>query len=147
MGQQQLLLIILGVIIVGIAVAVGIGMFTSLASDANRDRVINDLVNLSAKSQQFLRRPRTMGGGGNDFVGFRLSPSDTGNGNGSYSITQGSPPTGVNFVPGDTAGVSGTIVTTIYILGCGKELGYDKVNKMKLYVTIQKDDFKITNLN
>ncbi len=147
MGQQQLLLIILGVIIVGVAVAVGIGMFTSLASDANRDRVVNDLVNLTAKTQQYLRRPKTMGGGGNDFAGFRLSASDTGNDNGSYALSQGSPPTGVGFVPGDTAAISGTGVSTIYIIGCGKELGYDRVNKMKLYVTVRKDDFKVSNLN
>lgn len=147
MGQQQLLLIILGVIIVGVAVAVGIGMFTSLASDANRDRVVNDLVNLTAKTQQYIRRPKTMGGGGNDFAGFRLSLTDTGNGNGSYSLAQGSPPTGVNFEPGDTAAISGTGVATIYIIGCGKELGLDQVNKMKVYVTVKKDDFKVANLN
>ena len=47
MGQQQLLLIILGVIVVGIAVAVGITMFSDSAISANRDAVTNDLtVNL-----------------------------------------------------------------------------------------------------
>ena len=49
MGQQQLLLIILGVIIVGIAVAVGITMFQDNAISANRDAVTNDLVQLAAK--------------------------------------------------------------------------------------------------
>jgi hypothetical protein len=39
MGQQQLLLIILGVIVVGIAVAVGITMFKDNAVSANRDAV------------------------------------------------------------------------------------------------------------
>ncbi len=42
MGQQQLLLIILGVIIVGIAVAVGITMFQDNAVDQNRSAVIAD---------------------------------------------------------------------------------------------------------
>jgi hypothetical protein len=40
MGQQQLLLIILGVIVVGIAVAVGITMFQDNAVSANRDAVV-----------------------------------------------------------------------------------------------------------
>ena len=146
MGQQQLLLVILGVIIVGIAVAVGVGMFTGLASDANRDRVVNDLVNLTAKAQQYLRRPKTMSGGGNEFGNFRLSSSDTGNPNGSYSLAQ-TPPTGIGYVKGDTAAITGTGVTMIYILGCGVELGNDKVNKMKLYVTVSKDRFAVTNLN
>ena len=50
MGQQQLLLIILGVIIVGIAVAVGITMFQDNAVDQNRSAVIADLTTLSAST-------------------------------------------------------------------------------------------------
>ena len=53
MGQQQLLLIVLGVIIVGIAIAVGITMFKTNAQSSNRDQVINDLQNLAAKAQQY----------------------------------------------------------------------------------------------
>ena len=56
MGQQQLLLIVLGVIIVGIAIAVGISMFKSNAQSSNRDQVINDLNNLAAKAQQYYRK-------------------------------------------------------------------------------------------
>lgn len=67
MGQQQLLLIILGVIIVGIAVAVGITMFQDNAVSANKDAVTNDLVNLAAKAQQHFRKPVALGGGGNSF--------------------------------------------------------------------------------
>jgi len=93
MGQQQLLLIILGVIVVGIAVAVGITMFTDSAVSANRDAVTNDLVNLAARAQQFYRRPTALGGGGNSFVG--LTANDAGmakltnrpqNANGTYTI-------------------------------------------------------------
>ena len=69
MGQQQLLLIILGVIVVGIAVAVGITMFTDNAVSANRDAVTNDLVNLASRAQQYYRRPASMGGGEGSFVG------------------------------------------------------------------------------
>jgi Tfp pilus assembly protein PilE len=72
MGQQQLLLIILGVIVVGIAVAVGITMFSDNAISANRDAVSNDLVNLAARAQQYYRRPQALGGGGNSFVGLTL---------------------------------------------------------------------------
>jgi hypothetical protein len=67
MGQQQLLLIILGVIVVGIAVAVGITMFSDSAINANRDALSNDLVNLASRAQQFYRRPTSLGGGGNSF--------------------------------------------------------------------------------
>jgi hypothetical protein len=39
MGQQQLLLIILGVIIVGIAIAVGLQLFQSGSIGANQDAI------------------------------------------------------------------------------------------------------------
>jgi hypothetical protein len=67
MGQQQLLLIVLGVIVVGIAVVVGINLFNANAVSANRDGVVSDLNNLGAMAQQFYKKPEAMGGGGNDF--------------------------------------------------------------------------------
>ena len=48
MGQQQLLLIILGVIIVGIAIAVGISQFGAHSTQANKDGVTASLVNGTA---------------------------------------------------------------------------------------------------
>ena len=69
MGQQQLLLIILGVIIVGIAIAVGISMFSSSSVQSNKDGIINDLNNLAANAYQFRIRPTTMGGGGGSYTG------------------------------------------------------------------------------
>jgi Tfp pilus assembly protein PilE len=88
MGQQQLLLIILGVIVVGIAVAVGITMFTDNAISANRDAVTNDLVNLASRAQQFYRRPASMGGGEGAFTGLTLDKLTTkpSNSNGNYSL-------------------------------------------------------------
>jgi hypothetical protein len=92
MGQQQLLLIILGVIVVGIAVAVGITMFSDSAINANRDALSNDLVNLASRAQQFYRRPTSLGGGGNSFTALNtnaisLLTNKPSNANGSYSIT------------------------------------------------------------
>jgi hypothetical protein len=69
-GQQQLLLIILGVIIVGIAIAVGITMFSSSSIQSNKDAIINDLNNLGANAYQYRIRPTTMGGGGGSYVGY-----------------------------------------------------------------------------
>jgi hypothetical protein len=95
MGQQQLLLIILGVIVVGIAVAVGITMFQDNAVSANRDAVTNDLVNLAARAQQHFRRPAALGGGQGAFdaslggVGItqilQLTSKPT-NANGTYTL-------------------------------------------------------------
>jgi Tfp pilus assembly protein PilE len=102
MGQQQLLLIILGVIVVGIAVAVGIAMFTDSAISANRDAVTNDLVNLALRAQQFYRRSKAMGGGGNSFVGLtadaaglRKLTNNAISANGAYSIQTAGTSTGL----------------------------------------------------
>jgi len=67
MGQQQLLLIVLGVIVVGIAVVVGINLFNANAVSANRDGVVSDLINLGAMAQQHYKKPASMGGGNNAF--------------------------------------------------------------------------------
>ena len=130
MGQQQLLLIILGVIVVGIAVAVGITMFTDNATSANRDAVINDLVNLSARAQQFYRRPTSLGGGGGSFAG--LSADLTGlqklvtttaspyvNGNGSYRVS-----------------VAGTD-SSVTIEGTGIEIGNDNSGKVRVTMEVR----------
>jgi Tfp pilus assembly protein PilE len=117
MGQQQLLLIILGVIVVGIAVAVGITMFTDNAVNANRDAVTNDLVNLSARAQQFYRRPTALGGGGNSFVGLTLAnlTNRPTNANGTYSITTVGTATGLEITGVGTEMAVGTTPVTMRI--------------------------------
>ncbi len=72
MGQQQLLLIILGVIIVGIAIAVGLQLFQSGSLGANQDAIVNDVMNIAAHADQFRIRPVSMGGGGGEFTGYVL---------------------------------------------------------------------------
>ena len=85
MGQQQLLLIVLGVIVVGIAVVVGINLFNANAVSSNRDGVVSDLNNLGAMAQQFYKKPTSMGGGGNTFTGFELPAELDSTANGSYT--------------------------------------------------------------
>lgn len=87
MGQQQLLLIVLGVIIVGIAVVVGINVFTASSSQANTDAVIADLTNLASLAQQHYRKPEALGGGGNSFKGWKIPASLDTTGNGNYTPT------------------------------------------------------------
>ncbi|MFA5833777.1 MAG: hypothetical protein WDA22_09910 [Bacteroidota bacterium] len=69
MGQQQLLLTILGVIIVGIAVSVGITLYNDNMITQNRDDLQADLAMLAVKADQYYSRPSAMAGGGHSFVG------------------------------------------------------------------------------
>src|SRR5512140_2707392 len=114
MGQQQLLLIILGVIIVGIAIAVGISMFSSGSVQANRDGIVNDLNNLAANAYQFKIRPLTMGGGGSKYNtggqggnGYTIPTKLASNENGTYTCTKTA--TAVTFTGTSGAGY-GTVV-------------------------------------
>jgi hypothetical protein len=72
LGQQQLLLIVLGVIIVGLALFVGIYLFKANAVESKRNIIINELINLAAMSQQYYLRPIALGGGGRKFTGWRV---------------------------------------------------------------------------
>ncbi len=87
MGQQQLLLIVLGVIVVGIAVVVGINLFNANAVSSNRDGVVSDLNNLGAMAQQYYKKPSSMGGGGNTFTGWTVPTQLDTTANGFYVAT------------------------------------------------------------
>jgi hypothetical protein len=67
MGQQQLLLIVLGVIVVGIAVVVGINLFNANAETSTQDSIVSQGTNIGAMAQQYYKKPVAMGGGGNHF--------------------------------------------------------------------------------
>ena len=90
MGQQQLLLIILGVIIVGIAIAVGLSLFSAQSVQANKDAITNDLNNLAANAYQYRIRPSSMGGGSNSYAGYTIPTKLRTNENASYTIVSNS---------------------------------------------------------
>jgi len=87
MGQQQILLIIAGVIVVGIAIAVGISQFGANNSASNKDGITADLTTLSADAYQYYIRPSTLGGGNNSYVGFTIPTRLVSDDNGSYAIS------------------------------------------------------------
>jgi hypothetical protein len=89
MGQQQLLLIILGVIIVGIAIAVGLQLFQSGSIGANSDAIINDMMNIAAHADQYRIRPESMGGGGGSFDNYTLPTRLEATGNGTFAAVGG----------------------------------------------------------
>ena len=127
MGQQQLLLIVLGVIIVGIAVAVGITMFGEQSAQANLDAVVTDLQTMSARAHQYFLKPTRLGGGGKSFVGLtadapglRNLRSNPSNDNGTYSISTAGTATevaltGVGEEDGDGDGTNVTVLMYVRV--------------------------------
>ncbi len=108
MGQQQLLLIILGVIIVGIAIAVGLNLFNAQSIQANKDAIINDLNNIAAHAYQYRIRPASMAGGAGSYVGYVIPLKLASNENAVYT----SVPT-ANQVTFSAVSASNTVNTVI----------------------------------
>lgn len=130
MGQQQLLLIVLGVIVVGIAVVVGINLFNANAVSANRDGIIADLTNLGANAQQYYRKPTSMGGGGYSFINWLTPTGLDSTPNGSYR----------NPAPVVTA-------TSVTITGVGNETGKDGATKVEVIAVVSANSTSTTIKN
>jgi len=113
MGQQQLLLIILGVIIVGIAIAVGLSLFSAQSVQANKDAITNDLNNLAANAYQYRIRPSSMGGGNNSYVGYTIPSKLQTNENGTYSISTAGSATGISFMGTSIQNSTNTVSVSI----------------------------------
>ena len=121
MGQQQLLLIVLGVIVVGIAVVVGINLFNANAESSTQDSVVSQGTNIGAMAQQYFKKPSSMNGGGNSFTGFdtKVWPSLPANLKSSTDATWAitGTPNNTNCVftatPQTGLGYDWTVVTTV----------------------------------
>lgn len=124
MGQQQLLLIVIGTVIVGIAIFIAINLASTYARDANRDAVINDINNIAMLAKQHYHKPLALGGGGYSFTNFTIPPNLLNTPNGNY----------VN---------ASKDVNSLIIIGQGKEIGNDGVNKVKVTAIITADNVKI----
>ncbi len=86
MGTQQLLFVILGVILIGIAMAVGLSLFSANAIESNQDQIVHDLNNIAQHAYQFKTRPIWLGGGGNSYSNFTIPIQLQSNENATYSI-------------------------------------------------------------
>ncbi|MCK9279773.1 MAG: hypothetical protein M0P71_04065 [Melioribacteraceae bacterium] len=129
MGQQQLLLIVLGVIIVGIAVVVGINVFTASSSQANRDAITADLTNLASLAQTYYRKPTALGGGGNTFTGWTV-------------------PTSLVRTPNMSVDVAPTVAAqTVTLVAEGTENGNTAANKVKVTMIVGPNAITSTTIN
>ncbi len=127
MGQQQLLLLLVGVIICGLMVMTGFYMFTDSASAANRDALAGDLMMMASQAQAYYYKPGVFGGGNNSMMGYTL-PSRRKNANGSFNLAE----------------VTGNSVT---IEGLGIEIGYDSSRPVKVAIKVYRDSVQVTEIN
>ena len=134
MGTQQILLIVLSVIIVGAAIAVGIQMFNTQSYSANKSAIAADAQSYASQIVQYYKTPISQGGAGGtlptdgnaeatigEFIGW--GGATTRNDNGRYQI-------------------SSVTATKVDITGIGTEV--KNGNSPKIVTTITFPEGKIT---
>ncbi len=135
MGTQQILLIVLSVIIVGIAVAVGTMMFNAHSITSNRQAVVGNMNSFAASAFSFYRTPLEQGGGGNSWSS---DVDDIGVWMG-YSYDK--PTNTITTVNGTfVLSINGTKLT---ILGTGNEIGTNGSTNVQGQTVADASDFSI----
>ena len=103
MGQQQLLLLVLGIVIVGLAVVVGINAFGENDKKANADAMVTDALRIASDCQAWDLKPGQFGGSLDtetltdcsfDKIGYPNSGGTYTNVNGDYQLTGTTNPCG-----------------------------------------------------
>jgi len=96
MGTLQLLLVVTGVIIVGIAVFIGVSIFGTNGEQAKKDALTQDCLRIASAAQSYYNKPAMLGGGNNSFNNISIthcgmmedaSSLESSNVNGKYEIT------------------------------------------------------------
>ncbi|RNC85354.1 MAG: hypothetical protein ED557_00850 [Balneola sp.] len=73
MGQQQLLLIILVTIIIGLGTVFGLVLFENFRDESVKDMIKQDMMEAANYGQAYYRRPRAMGGGSEDYTNIDMN--------------------------------------------------------------------------
>jgi len=126
LGQQQLLLIILGIIVVGVAIAISITLFRANAIDRKREILVNESHNIGSIAISYYKKPKMMGGGGKSFSGWTIPTTLQSTVNGSY-----------------TAQVS---ASNVVITGTGTEVVTDE-DSIKVETTVTSNEINSVVIN
>jgi hypothetical protein len=126
MGQQQLLFVLLGIILVAIAIFLGINLFRALGIEAKRNNLIGELVNLAGYAQEYFLKPNEYGGGGGKFEGWAIPPQLVTTANGHYVAT--------------------VTPDSVYILAIGNEVVTNN-DSIRVKISIGPRTYRATPLN
>jgi hypothetical protein len=126
-GQQQLLLIVVGLVIVGLCTMIAGSLYSAHSVTSNRDGVVSDLTTLAWMAQTYYQRPVSIGGGNHSFTGWTIPSQLATTGNGVYSVT-----------------VSNSTVTFV---GVGTQTGNDGSNPVKVTMVVAPTSINSTSIN
>ena len=128
MGQQNLLIILLGMLIVALAVAVAISVFRGNSIETSRNNIIVDLGFYAQKAREYYWKPRAQGGGDRSFENVRIDniAYSTENNNGRY------------FVESSTR-------SEVVIVGVGKMISGDDTIRVRIRVSERTNLVEVLN--
>jgi hypothetical protein len=128
MGQQNLLIILLGMLIVAVAVAVAISVFRGNSIETSRNNIIVDLGFYAQKAREYYWKPRAQGGGDRSFENVRIDniAYSTENNNGRY------------FVESSTR-------SEVVIVGVGKMISGDDTIRVRIRVSERTNLVEVLN--
>lgn len=130
MGQQQLLLLALGVLVIGIAVVVAISVFNASAMETNREAVIVDLTNIALMAQQYYRKPAILKGGSSySFTGWTIPPALLQTSNMSTAVT------------------ASVAAQSVILVGLGTEIGKDGSTVVGVTMVVGPNSIISTTVN
>ncbi len=86
MGTQQLLLLVVAMIVVGVAITLASQLFDSNSEFSTQDSIVSESFNLGTLAQQYYNKPRELAGGSKSFIGWLISASLDSTLNGTYSV-------------------------------------------------------------
>lgn len=99
MGQQQILLVVLTTMIIGIATIVAINIYNNAVKEAHQDEIIQQMYRFVGDASAYKIRPAALGGGSGSFLGFQ--PANTESFRGHIGNQENSPNTGGKATIGD----------------------------------------------
>src|ERR1051326_4937146 len=108
MGQQQLLLIILGAIVVGIMVFVGMTTFDAHSVQENKDALKSRMQNIEADAYQYKMRLKAFAEGNPSYAGYTVPNKMLRDDNGSYAASGPLPSPHTVFL--GTSGINSALV-------------------------------------
>lgn len=135
MGQQQLLLIVLAMILIGAAILVGMQIYDESNREAAIDVMSKDLMDLAGQAMNYYRTPTSLGGGGQSFM----------SGSGGWEV-----PNSFEILDNRKYSVSTISSNSLEILGqsLNNETGKDNIEGVKVFLQINNNsitDMRIEN--
>ncbi|MCU0453374.1 MAG: hypothetical protein MUE68_06925 [Bacteroidetes bacterium] len=123
MGQQQLLLIVLGVLIVGMAIYGGLRVMDNINESSDRDQLIGQMQYVIAEARKFAAKPTYLGGG-------------------DGTLTQFTAPQGIAITNRFRIYASPT-EAALTLIGFGTVTGNDRENPVNVVMTFTLNDGQI----